>query len=106
MATPSASFVTVASLDDLDAEELAAFEFEEGRIAVAYVGGTFYAFDDACPHRQCSLGDGELHGTVVTCPCHGSQFDVTSGERLRGPAVRGVQSYRVRVENGVLQVAL
>ena len=100
------SFVTVASLDDLDVEQLAAFELEGARIAVANVGGVYYAFGDACPHRQCSLGEGELHGTVVTCPCHGSQFDVTSGERLRGPAVRGVRSYRVRVESGALQVGL
>lgn len=100
------SFVTVASLDDLDVEQLAAFELEGAQIAVANVGGVYYAFGDACPHRQCSLGEGELHGTVVTCPCHGSQFDVTSGERLRGPAVRGVRSYRVRAESGALQVGL
>ena len=99
-------FVTVASLDDLDVEELAAFEFEGGRIAVAKVGGTFYAFGDACPHRQCSLGEGELHGTVVTCPCHGSQFDVTTGAVIRGPAGEPVRSYPVRLEDGVLAVAL
>ena len=92
--------MTVASLDDLDIEKLAAFELERGRIAVADVRGTFYAFDDACPHRQCFLGEGELEGTVVTCPCHGSQFDVTSGERLRGPAVRDIRSYPVPLEDG------
>jgi nitrite reductase/ring-hydroxylating ferredoxin subunit len=106
MTAPLPHFVTVASLDDLDTKELAAFELEGGRIAVANVGGILYAFDDACPHRQCSLGEGELHGAVVTCPCHGSQFEVTSGERLRGPAVRGIRSYPVRLEDGVLAVAL
>jgi nitrite reductase/ring-hydroxylating ferredoxin subunit len=74
------------------------------RIAVANVGGALYAVGDLCPHRQCSLAEGILQGTVVTCPCHGSQFDVTTGERLRGPAVRGVRTYAVSVENGVLQV--
>jgi nitrite reductase/ring-hydroxylating ferredoxin subunit len=101
-----AEFVTIASLDDLQGKELAAFEIEGARIAVASVGGSFHAFGDACPHRQCSLAEGKLDGTVVTCPCHGSQFDVTSGERLRGPAVRAVRSYPVSVENGVLQVGV
>lgn len=101
-----AEFVTIASVDDFEREELAAFEVEGERIAVAHVGATFYAFGDSCPHRQCSLGEGKLAGSVVTCPCHGSQFDVTSGERLVGPAVRGVRSYPVRVENGALQVGL
>jgi nitrite reductase/ring-hydroxylating ferredoxin subunit len=101
-----AEFVTIASLDDLEVEGLASFGVEGERIAVAQVGGTFHAFDDSCPHRQCSLAEGKLDGSVVTCPCHGSEFDVTSGERLVGPAVRGVRSYPVRVENGALQVGL
>jgi p-cumate 2,3-dioxygenase ferredoxin subunit len=50
------------------------------RIAVANVGGPYYAFDDACTHEQCSLAEeGELTGTTVTCTCHGSEFDVRTG---------------------------
>jgi len=52
------------------------------------------------------LADGDLADTVITCPCRGSQFDVTSGERLRGPAVRGVPVYAVRLENGALAVEI
>jgi nitrite reductase/ring-hydroxylating ferredoxin subunit len=77
---------------------LAAFDLDGQRIAVANVAGTLYAFADPCPHRQCSLAEGGLDGTVVTCPCHGSQFDVTTGERLRGPAVRGIPTFAVRTE--------
>jgi nitrite reductase/ring-hydroxylating ferredoxin subunit len=85
---------------------LAAFEFDGERIALANVAGALYAFADPCPHRQCSLAEGRLEGTVVTCPCHGSQFDVTTGARLRGPAVRGIPTYVVRVENGAVHVEL
>jgi nitrite reductase/ring-hydroxylating ferredoxin subunit len=90
----------------LEQGALAALEVGGKRIAVANVEGTIYAFDDPCPHRQCSLAEGDLQGAVVTCPCHGSQFAVTTGERLRGPAVRGVRTYAVRVENGTLQVEI
>jgi nucleotide-binding universal stress UspA family protein len=52
------------------------------KIAVAKVGGTYYAFDDRCTHQQCSLAEGDLAGTTVTCMCHGAEFDVRTGEVL------------------------
>ena len=57
-----------------------------------------HADDDTCTHAGCSLADGELHGTTVTCACHGSQFDVASGAVLRGPARLPVRSRSVRAE--------
>ena len=83
---------------------MAAFDVSGERVAIANVDGTVYAFGDLCPHRQCSLADGRLVGTVVTCPCHGSQFDVRTGERLRGPAVRAIPVFAVRDDDGELQV--
>jgi 3-phenylpropionate/trans-cinnamate dioxygenase ferredoxin component len=91
-----AGFVTVSAGAEPPEGSLAVFEVGGERVAVANVEGTLYAFDDSCPHRQCSLAEGGLEVTVVTCPCHGSQFDVTTGERLRGPAVRGVRTYVVQ----------
>lgn len=72
-----------------------------GRIAVYHVGGTIYATGDVCPHAGATLSEGGLDGAVVTCPLHGSQFDVRSGERLRGPADLPVPTYRVAIEGGV-----
>jgi nitrite reductase/ring-hydroxylating ferredoxin subunit len=63
-----------------------------------------YAFDDTCTHKGCSLGEGKLDGTIVTCPCHGSQFDVTSGAVVRGPAQRPVRSRSVDVEGNDLLI--
>jgi nitrite reductase/ring-hydroxylating ferredoxin subunit len=91
---------------DLTPGERRVLELGDERIAVANVGGLLYAIDDRCPHRQCSLAEGSLEGTVVTCPCHGSQFDVRTGERLRGPAVRGIRTFAVQVEDGELRVDL
>jgi nitrite reductase/ring-hydroxylating ferredoxin subunit len=99
-------FVTVADAAELSEKDLAAFEVGGERIAVANVAGSFHAFGNTCTHRQCFLALGELEGTVVTCPCHGSQFDVTTGAVLRGPAVEPVRSYTTRVEDDALQVAI
>lgn len=97
-------FVSVTKTEDLGGEQLAAFDVKGNRIAIANVAGTFYAFDDTCTHLQCSLADGELEGTVVTCPCHGSQFDVTTGDVLEGPAKEPVRSYGVRVDGDAVEV--
>jgi nitrite reductase/ring-hydroxylating ferredoxin subunit len=99
-------FVTVADAAEVGEGELAAFDVGGERIAVANVGGTLHGFDDTCTHLRCSLAEGELEGTVVTCPCHGSQFDVTTGAVLRGPAQEPVRSYAARVEDQALRVEI
>ena len=53
----------------------------EGRvIALFNVEGTFHALDGVCPHAGGPLGQGQLDGCIVTCPWHGWQFDVTTGQ--------------------------
>jgi len=79
----------------------------EGKaIAVFNVGGTFYAIANACTHVGGPLGQGSLDGTTVTCPWHGSQFDVTSGGLIKGPARRPVASYPTRVQGDDVFVTL
>jgi 3-phenylpropionate/trans-cinnamate dioxygenase ferredoxin subunit len=78
------------------------FELDGTKVNVAHTGDAFYAFEDTCTHMGCSLANGELDGIVVTCACHGSQFDVTSGAVLRGPAQRPVRHISVTDENGQL----
>jgi nitrite reductase/ring-hydroxylating ferredoxin subunit len=88
----------------LEPGELAAFDLDGTRVAVANVNGTHYAFNDTCPHLGCSLAHGTLDDRALTCAGHGSQFDVTTGALLRGPATSGVETYRARVKNGELVV--
>jgi len=77
---------TITPVDQLEDRELAAFDVSGNRIAIASVGGALYAFGDTCTHQGCSLAEGDLEGTVVTCPCHGSRFNVTTGDVLRPQA--------------------
>ena len=74
------------------------FDIAGTKVNVASVDGQLHAFDDTCTHRARSLAKGKLDGTTVTCPCHGSQFDVTSGAVLRGPAQRPVRSRLVQTD--------
>jgi nitrite reductase/ring-hydroxylating ferredoxin subunit len=71
-----------------------------GPVAVYHFSGRVHAAGDVCPHAGARLSEGALEGTVVTCPLHGSQFDVCTGERLRGPADAEIKTYRVDIEGG------
>ena len=92
--------IRVGQSEDIAAGRMRVFEVAGTKVNVANTGGRLYAFDDTCTHTGCSLAMGELNGTTVTCACHGSQFDVTSGAVLRGPAQRPVGSFAVTVEDG------
>lgn len=100
----ASEFVTVAKTNDVPEGALAAFDVRGTRIAIANLGGTYYAFDDTCTHRQCSLAEGELEGTTLTCACHGAQFDVRTGSVVAPPAPLPVRTYAVRTEGDALQI--
>ena len=75
-----------------------------GRIVALFnVAGTLHALDGVCPHQGGPLGKGRLTGCVVTCPWHGWQFDVGTGQHQFSPSV--VQpGLPVRVEGDSIQV--
>jgi 3-phenylpropionate/trans-cinnamate dioxygenase ferredoxin subunit len=76
------------------------------RICVARADGNLYAFDDlcTCAGRSCPLSGGLLTGTTIMCQCHGSEFDITTGAVVSGPATRPLNVYEVRVVDGNLRL--
>jgi nitrite reductase/ring-hydroxylating ferredoxin subunit len=75
-----------------------------GDAAVFNVAGGFCAIEAKCPHMQGPLNEGKLNGSTVTCPWHGSEFDVCTGAVLRGPAKEPVKTYSVIVEGEIGRV--
>jgi 3-phenylpropionate/trans-cinnamate dioxygenase ferredoxin component len=76
------------------------------RISIARVDDRLYAFDDlcTCPGIACPLSGGLLTGTTIMCQCHGSEFDVTTGAVVNGPAVRPLNVYDVQVADGSIRI--
>ncbi len=99
-----AKLVKVAETKDLQPGSAAAFEVEGQRIAVFNVGGNFFALDDTCPHSGGPLSEGMVEGDKVTCPWHGADFNLKTGEVLCPPAFEGVKSYKVVVEGNDVKV--
>jgi nitrite reductase (NADH) small subunit len=90
------AFLRAAKKDEVPAGTIREFQVDGKTIALANVDGSFHAINNTCLHRGGPLGQGELEGTVVTCPWHGWQYDVTSGKVTMNPSV-GVDCYTVEV---------
>jgi nitrite reductase/ring-hydroxylating ferredoxin subunit len=70
-------------------------------------GDHLHAMHDRCSHRGCSLTEnGEVDGEIVTCACHGSQFDLHGGTVQRGPATTDQPVYEVRESGGRIELKL
>ena len=77
-----------------------------GRVIALYnVDGSFFALDGVCPHAGGPLGEGSLSGNVVTCPWHGWQFDVTSGQHCLNANLQHT-SFSVKVQGDDVFVEL
>src|SRR5438270_1731105 len=73
-------------------------------VAIFNVDGQFYATQSDCTHRGGPLCEGSLAGEVVTCPWHGSRFNVRTGEVVQGPAEEPLATYPVQVQGDSLSV--
>jgi len=97
-------------------DALAAEDLLEGEAAAAQVGDTpvvlvrdgedVLALHDRCSHRGCSLAGGEVGDGAITCPCHGSRFDLRSGAIQQGPATAPQPAFEARTRSGRIEVRL
>ncbi len=99
-------FVRVCSASDVPDPGKEVFELEDEFVVLFHVQGKFYALDDCCTHDGGPLGEGVLEGHKITCPRHGAQFDVRTGEVLSMPATRATNVHQVRVEGDDVLVKL
>src|SRR5215211_5637813 len=74
-------------------------------VALYNVNGAFYALDGICPHQGGPLGKGKLTGCLVSCPWHGWQFDVTTGQHQTSKSLVHPQ-FETKVEEGQVLVRL
>lgn len=96
------------------AGEASAFVDREPRAVVAQdtpvlvlrQGDSLHAIHNRCSHRGCSLNEGTFEGHTVTCPCHGSQFDLRDGTVIRGPATASQPAFETRETDGKVEIRL
>jgi 3-phenylpropionate/trans-cinnamate dioxygenase ferredoxin subunit len=115
MITNMVKISTAAELQDGSKKKISLNGHE---ILFARAGGNYYAIDNKCPHLGGDLSLGKLEGTIITCPRHGSQFNITNGEVIKwtnwsGPvkalsqiikSPHPVKTYKIKVENDTIYI--
>lgn len=91
--------VVVARKADLGEGQMKLLRVNDERIALARTADKFCAVQDRCTHRGGSLAGGVLIGKTVQCLWHGSQFDVTTGQVVCGPAKEKIRVYEATTKN-------
>ncbi len=99
-------FTDVAAAADLIPGKMKMVEVANTAVVLLKDSDGMHAFGGICPHVGGPLWEGELDDHCVTCPWHGSQFDVRDGKLLHGPSTHPVPCFEVREREGRIQVRL
>lgn len=96
-------YQVVAEEGELAAGESKLFEMAGRELILCNAGGTLYVIENKCPHAGASFEGGRIRGKFISCPLHGSRFDLTTGKCLGG-AYKPVLCFGVKVEDGKVWV--
>lgn len=90
--------VRVCMLSDVVDDQLRAFRVSgvTWPVIVTRIEGELVAVPGVCPHEDVELSNGDLHGTVLTCPGHAYEFDLRTGRCIHDPTL-GLRRYPVRI---------
>ncbi len=106
-------YLEVGKTGEIGEGEMKAYKIQDNNILVANYNGNYYAIGGKCTHMNGDLSKGKLEGKIVTCPRHGSKFDITTGESISGPKIGFLKLktkkepfYEVKVENDNIKVKI
>ena len=98
------SFVSVATTDEVEAGTIHCVDVNEKTVILIERDGEYAALDNRCTHQGGSLCDGDLSEDTITCPLHGAEFDLDTGDPAAPPATEAVDTYDLRIEDDRIEV--
>jgi 3-phenylpropionate/trans-cinnamate dioxygenase ferredoxin subunit len=112
--------IRVANTNGLSEGTMKKYQVQDTEILIARIGGKYYATQNKCPHFGGDLSKGKLEGSIVTCPRHSSQFNLTDGSVVRwlkgtglissiGKALKSPQkliTYNIKIEGQDIMVEM
>lgn len=106
-------FEKVCRVLDIKDGTMKKFEIGGKEILISNIDGKYYAINNKCTHRNGDLSQGKLEGNIVTCPKHGSKFDITAGKVVSGPKIpllklkiNDEERYEIKIEEDFLYVRI
>ncbi len=101
---PAGDWEAVIGVADLADGALTRVENGGEPLVLLKDGDTVYAASATCTHVGGPLDESKRSGTCVTCPWHGSEFDLRDGRVIHGPATSPIHVYEARVTDGQVEV--
>ena len=99
-------YIEIAQEGQIPAGTMKGLSVKGKDVLLANIDGKYYAIGKKCTHWGADLSKGTLAGKIVTCSKHGSQFDVTNGSRLAGPAKNNEPAYEVKIEGKSIKIGI
>ncbi len=106
-------YIKVAQTDEVKPGEKKKISLKDKVLLLTNVEGTYYAIDNKCPHMGGSLYEGKLDGGTITCPKHGSVFDVSTGKVVKNGKivfinlkVNDTKVYPVKIEGNDILIGM
>jgi 3-phenylpropionate/trans-cinnamate dioxygenase ferredoxin subunit len=93
-------WIDACASDDIDDEDLIAWEHDGHKIAIYNTEKGFFATDLMCTHEEQSLEEGLVIDCVIECPLHGGRFDICTGKALSAPVNVDLKTYPVEIREG------
>ncbi len=84
--------------------ELRSFKVKGFEILAINVQGKIYCLDGRCTHAGAPLAEGTLNGEILTCPWHYSQYNITTGVVVKGPAYKPLKTYAIQERENMVMI--
>ena len=104
-AEKSVEWVTVAQADELADGKSKAVTAGGNDIALFRSGEEYFAVANECTHYGAPLCGGYVRNGSVSCPWHGWQFDLQTGECISVPGC-DIDAFEVKIEDGEVKIAV
>ncbi len=93
------TFQKAAKNSEIKDGEVKGVKIASEEIALYRLGDEVFATGNICTHEQCVISENNyVDGEEVECTCHGSRFNIKSGENTGPPAFEPLKTYPVKVE--------
>ena len=97
-------WINAVAEQDLQPGQHQVVEIEDAMIVLFNLGGEYFALEDVCTHDGSEIASGCVVGEEIECPRHGARFCIRTGEVTAPPAYEPIDTFPVRVVEGVVQV--
>ncbi len=108
-----AEYIEAGKADEITEGGMKTYSIQGKEILAAKYKGQYYAMGRYCTHMGADLSRGTLEGNIITCPRHGSRFDITTGESISGPRLGFLKirtkkepSYPAKAEDGMIRIKI